>query len=276
MRRAAGDVAIAEEAVVAAAPPRAEVQLVDRHRRVQRVARGARAIHGASPQSVVERPDARRRRRRRFVRRRRTDRPCRTRSPSRGDDPVLVRLARAAPPSDAPLPRPGAVGARREPVRLRVPPVPLAEHAHARAFGAQTRNVAPSARRWQPMISCSRACVPSRNRYRSCSPRAAGGGTPARARVRAPVRGVFRRSVRVPGGGTGSPRSPLRGDWLVVVGESWPPGRAAPAPRRPIRGRPAVTFRPRRPGTPRDARRGSGRSHRKGGATWQILQNPRR
>src|SRR5690606_9444746 len=43
-----------------------------------------------------------------------------------------------------------------------------------RAFGAQTAKRAPLASRWQPSLRYSRACVPSRKRWMSCSPRNAG------------------------------------------------------------------------------------------------------
>src|SRR6185436_5337107 len=45
----------------------------------------------------------------------------------------------------------------------------------ARAFGAQTANRQPAPVRWHPSRRYSRACVPSRNRCWSTSPKADGG-----------------------------------------------------------------------------------------------------
>ena len=74
------ELAVAQRAVALLrhAHPRAEVDLVDRHRRVERVAPRARSPSTrASPHVVVEVPDDRRGRGRHLARGSRTGRPCR-------------------------------------------------------------------------------------------------------------------------------------------------------------------------------------------------------
>ena len=158
-------------AVLGHAPPRAEVHLVDRHRRVERV-----ALARASPSS--RRRSTRSRGPRRSTRcaaasrcRRRTDRPCR-----RGSRRSARRCGTCRP---SPLPTSGTkpsqmpdVAARLERVRARVPAVEVADDADAlrvrRPDGEDHRRPATMC---APSFSHSLRCVPSLKRWRSQSER---------------------------------------------------------------------------------------------------------
>ena len=140
-----------EEAAVGVAPPRAEVHLVDRDRRVERVARApARHPVGVAP-LVVERPDARRGAWRLLAEEGERIALVRHRRAVARHDAVLVGLA-VARRGREPLPDAGAVPARRSGSALGVPAVPVADHRHRarvrrpdRELRARPRGVAMAA-----------------------------------------------------------------------------------------------------------------------------------
>ena len=159
-----GELAIAEEAVAlfGHAPPRAQVHLVDRHRR-RCAARCAAAL--GHPVRVAATRSRRGRttadggaRRRRARRRRRTGPPSAPAArPIAADDLVLVARARRPRPgtksSQMPLP-----GMQAHGMTPPVPAVPVADHADAPRVGRPHREAARRPRRrrragWAPSLS---------------------------------------------------------------------------------------------------------------------------
>ena len=151
------DLAVLRKAIGAVATPRAQVQLVDRHRRVERVARRTRCHPVGVAPRVVEVPDPRCGGRRRLGVPGERIRLVERRVSVARDDPVLVRLS-GAYVVDAALPQSGTVvRAAGDDASFASQPFHSPITATREAFGAHTRNVAPSACNWHPRWSYSRA-----------------------------------------------------------------------------------------------------------------------
>ena len=156
--------AVRAPAPVLAALPRAEVELVDRHGRVEPVMRAAR-LH------PLRRRSTRSSDRRRPIRcaaatppGTRTDRPCRP-------DIRCGHRSRTCRPRRATSPRtpgPDAGTAHRfERVGAARPAVPRPSTETRCALGAHTEKRTPSGSTWAPRRSYKRKCRPSLNRWRS-------------------------------------------------------------------------------------------------------------
>ncbi len=123
------------EKVAVLAAPGTGVQFIDGHGRIQAVSRGARRHPGPIAPGVVQVPYARCRRGRQL-----TESSERVRffdpvaAHVRGNS-VLVRLA-VLHARHAAFPDSGVIAARRQPVAVRVPAVPIADHRNFRSIGS--------------------------------------------------------------------------------------------------------------------------------------------
>ena len=158
------DAAIAEECVVGAAPPRAEMQLVDRHGRSERVVRSRACASTRRRSTRIRASTCARRSAALLPSRTRTDRPCPACCPdSRRCGTCKPRRAATFSTRASQMPEPSQRGFIASLPASQPLKSPITETE--RALGAHTAKEAlPSSARWQPRFSKSRAWLPSLNR----------------------------------------------------------------------------------------------------------------